>query len=391
MKYFPNNNILIIDDKQENIFALEQLLRDKSYHTISAQSGEEALKILLKEDIALILLDVQMPGMNGFETAQLIKGNNRTKDIPIIFLTAISRERKFVIEGLLAGAVDYLTKPIDAELLLIKVEIFLLIFNQQRELKYQKEELESLNVELTTKNCEIEQAHSIIAKEQEKSEALLLNILPKSIADRLKAGESIISDYIHEASVLFLDIAGFTTFSNNSTPQKIVRMLNEIFTLFDKIALKYNVEKIKTIGDSYMAACGIPIPDPDHVNSLAKMALEIKETIKHYRTNDGEKISIRIGLNCGPVIAGVIGKHKFIYDLWGDTVNTASRMESSGVEGKIHVTEWFREKCTINEFEIEQLDTTGQKGKIIKPVFVERGVIEVKGKGKMRTFFLESE
>ena len=234
-------------------------------------------------------------------------------------------------------------------------------------------ELTTLNDELIVKNQEIQLANTIISEEKEKSDILLLNILPVTIAERLKRGEETIADYINEASVMFVDLCGFTNYSSNKSPSQIVDMLNDIFVKFDNISAKYGVEKIKTIGDCYMAASGIPIARIDHAENLAKMAWEVKDIMDNYETIEGDIIRARIGLHCGPVVAGVIGKQKFIYDLWGDTVNTASRMESTGVVGKIQISETFKNAlkdcCSIK--------------------FVLRGEVNVKGKGIMTTYFIE--
>ncbi len=222
----------------------------------------------------------------------------------------------------------------------------------------------------------------------ETSDRLLLNVLPESIAIRLKAGETQIADHFDEASVVFIDIVDFTKLSAKSTPQKMVKMLNEIFTIFDKIAAKYGLEKIKTIGDCYMAAAGIPIPKSDHAQAIAMMALEVLQTMKEYRSEDNQQIQFRIGLDCGPIVAGVIGEQKFIYDLWGDMVNTASRMETNGVIGKIQCTERFKQKLT-SPFPL--LAKEGTNDEVVQGwSFHERGEIEIKGKGMMRTWLLES-
>jgi len=219
-----------------------------------------------------------------------------------------------------------------------------------------------------------------------KSNRLLLNVLPEQIATRLKEGESLIADKFDEAAIMFVDIVEFTKLSKNSPPEKIVKELNKIFTVFDKIALKYNIEKIKTIGDCYMAAAGIPEPRTDHSEALSYMALEILNEMQDYKTDEGHNISFRIGLDCGPIVAGVIGRQKFSYDLWGDTVNTASRMEKFGEPGRIHITDRFKAKLTTQNSILNKSmnDVERKEGWS----FIERGEIEIKGKGKMKTWFL---
>jgi class 3 adenylate cyclase len=202
------------------------------------------------------------------------------------------------------------------------------------------------------------------------SERLLLNILPRPVADRLKAGASTIADAVPAATILFADIVGFTKLSQKTAPDAIVRMLDEIFTRFDRLLAEHQLEKIKTIGDAYMAAAGIPHAQPDHAERAALVALEMQAVMA---TEVGERypgLQLRIGLHTGPLVAGVIGQTKFAYDVWGDTVNTASRMESHGEPGKIQVGrdlyEALRERF----------------------VFEERGTRDVKGKGAMELFFL---
>lgn len=214
-----------------------------------------------------------------------------------------------------------------------------------------------------------------IRTEQEKSEKLLLNVLPSSIANRLKDGETAIADHFDEASVVFIDVVDFTIQNKGASPEKIVETLNTIYTEFDKIANKHGLEKIKTIGDCYMAAAGIPESNPKHAESAANFALEAMQKMDGFDSGNGTTIRFRCGLDCGPAVAGVIGKQKFIYDLWGDMVNTASRMETNGIIGKIQCTERFVKKL---ENRIDDLGINIE----------ERGEIEVKGKGLMKTYFI---
>jgi class 3 adenylate cyclase len=206
----------------------------------------------------------------------------------------------------------------------------------------------------------------VIAERLKKQSGILADSLLKMIGDNLP----LIADSFPDVTVLFADIVGFTKFSAGVHPEKLVILLNEIFSEFDSIADIRGLEKIKTIGDSYMAVSGIPVPAADHVARTAHMALDMMDALDAYNKRSGHSLQMRIGINSGAVVAGVIGKRKFIYDLWGDTVNTASRMESHGVAGRIQIT-----------------DTTRQR--LGEPfIFEERGVIDVKGKGEMHTWFL---
>jgi guanylate cyclase len=213
-------------------------------------------------------------------------------------------------------------------------------------------------------------AFQLLAIEQDKSESLLLNILPKEIAPILKNNPGTIAEHYDGASILFADIVNFTPWSVELPAKEMVEMLNEIFSYFDSLLDTYGVEKIRTIGDNYMAASGVPMPRPDHAQQLARMALDMSAYIQSRPPRNGKRLDFRIGINSGPLIAGVIGKRKFVYDLWGDPVNTASRMESSGVPGKIQITR----------------DTY----ELIKEEFIceRRGKIVVKGKGEMETWYL---
>jgi len=228
--------------------------------------------------------------------------------------------------------------------------------------------------EVTTLNHELEQRIDIRTRELEasraRSEALLLNILPEPIAERLKQGEEMIADHFDSVTVLFADIADFTPLSARLSPQRVVEALDAVFSEFDKIAGRFELEKIKTVGDCYMMVGGLPQARPDHADLVAKAALEMVPALSALGKQLKLPLNARIGLHSGAVVAGVIGRQKFIYDLWGDTVNTASRMESQGVNNRIHCTE--------------------QVYKLLAPrfSFESRGEIDIKGKGPMPTYFL---
>jgi adenylate cyclase len=206
--------------------------------------------------------------------------------------------------------------------------------------------------------------------EQEKSELLLMNILPRSIAERLKAASQTIADHFGSASILFADIVDFTPLAQRLAPAEVVGILDQLFSRFDTLVERHGLEKIKTIGDCYMAAAGVPDPSPDHARRAALVALDMREAVATSTVGDGSGLELRIGINSGPVIAGVIGSKRFLYDLWGDAVNTASRMESQSTPGEIQIT-----RATYE---------------LLKDEFVcrPRGTILVKGKGRMETWYL---
>ncbi|MCG6194858.1 ammonium transporter [Leptospira sp. FAT2] len=218
---------------------------------------------------------------------------------------------------------------------------------------------------------ELAKAYAKVQKEQERAEKLLLNVLPKPIADKLKKDSSVIAQSFNEATILFADIVGFTEIAGKFHPEKVVRILNKVFSAFDLMAEKYGLEKIKTIGDAYMVVGGLPQPRQNHTLAIAHMAWEMMDLLKRFRIREGNlKLDMRIGINTGPVVAGVIGTKKFIYDIWGDAVNVASRMESHGLSGQIQVTP-STANLISEEFSMEK-----------------REDVEIKGKGKVDTFIL---
>jgi class 3 adenylate cyclase len=209
-----------------------------------------------------------------------------------------------------------------------------------------------------------------LQREEERSQRLLLNVLPAPIAARLKQREDVIADGFPEVTVLFADLVDFTRRSQRSSPQQVVQVLDELFTAFDQLTKRHGLEKIKTIGDAYMVAGGLPEPRPDHAQAVADMALAIRDEVAGRTDPSGQPLQVRIGIDTGPVVAGVIGRDKFSYDLWGDTVNTASRMESLGVPGCIQVTARTYQRLQ-NSYR-----------------FQRRGLVAVKGKGEMVSYFL---
>jgi class 3 adenylate cyclase len=216
----------------------------------------------------------------------------------------------------------------------------------------------------------LDRAHRLLLAERERSERLLLNVLPAPIATRLKQGDEVIADRFPEVTVLFADLVDFTRRSQATSPEQVVQVLDDLFTAFDRLAERLGLEKIKTIGDAYMVVGGLPEPRPDHAQAVAEMALALRDEVVRHLDPAGCPLALRIGIDSGPVVAGVIGRRKFSYDLWGDTVNTASRMESTGTAGCIQVTERA----------YRQLQGRYR--------FQRRGPVQVKGKGVLVTWFL---
>jgi len=344
--------ILIVDDNEANVELLRGMLRGAGYRSVSHTLQSGAVCALHRENgYDLILLDLRMPGMDGFQVMEGLKEIEAGGYLPVLVLTAEPEQK---LRALKAGAKDFIAKPFEHAEVLIRVQNML---------------------EVRLLHLETRRLYDRVAEEQKASERLLLNVLPSSIAQRLKgrpevaAGRftEIIADRFAEVTVLFADIVGFTKFSSSVSAEVL---LNDVFTRFDAVADKRGLEKIKTIGDSYMAAAGLPVAASDSAVRAAHMALDMLEAMERFNAKSRYELKLRIGLDTGAVVAGVIGRKKFVYDLWGDAVNTASRMESHGAPGRIQLTEATR--------------------RLLGEAFVleKRGVIEVKGKGAMETWFL---
>jgi class 3 adenylate cyclase len=344
--------VLVVDDNEMNRDILSRRLQRQGHTVIVAENGKQALAQLQNQPFDLILLDVMMPEMNGYQVLEHLKADPALRHIPVIMVSALD-DLDSVVRCIELGAEDYLFKPFNPILLKARIGASL----EKKRLRDQEQAF--------FKQIQIE---------REKSERLLLNVLPKPIADRLKQGHHTIADNFAEVTVLFADIVNFTRLSVNLSPTDLVQLLNQIFSAFDRLVEHYNLEKIKTIGDAYMAVGGLPTPRTDHAEAVAEMALDMQQTITQFMIPCAEleqhPLKIRIGINTGPVGAGVVGTTKFAYDLWGDTVNIASRMELHGLPGQIQVT--------ASTYELLK----------DKYVFQPRGTIEVKGKGEMVTYLL---
>ena len=330
----PKQTILIVDDTPDNITLLTHVL-DPFYLTKFALNGEKALKIAVgpnKPD--LILLDIMMPGISGYEVCQRLKNNSETNAIPVIFVTAMT-EMEDEQKGLEMGAVDYITKPISPPIVLARVR-----------------------------------THLALATEKAKVDRLLLNILPKQIAERLKQGETNIADHFDQVAILFADLVGFTQFCSEMSSSRIVAILNEIFCAFDTKTEELGMEKIKTIGDGYMAMSGGLNTQTGDLLKALELGHFMIALIEKLNREQGLTFKIRVGVHVGAVTAGVIGKSKFAYDIWGDTVNVASRMESTGTPMQIQISEEMA-NCLPD-----------------KSMLTYRGEITVKGKGKVNTYLI---
>ncbi len=344
----PTGRILVVDDEPLNREMLLRRLARMGFTTTGAPNGQVALEVMAHEPFDLVLLDIMMPVMDGYETLDRLKADRKLRHIPVVMLTALD-EVASTVRCIEAGAEDYVPKPFNPVILRARIGASL----EKKRLRDQ------------------ERAYlAEIQSERAKSERLLLNVLPKAIGDRLKAGEQTIVDAVPEATVMFADIVGFTRIAASFSAARTVSLLNEIFSEFDALSELKGLEKIKTIGDAYMVVGGVPLPQADHAVRCAKMAFEMLNAMHHFNLRHQFKWQLRIGLHTGPLVAGIIGSIKFSYDLWGDTVNIASRLESHG------------------EPDIPQVSQI--TADLLKEHFVleERGDIDLKNRGMIKTYRL---
>ena len=356
---FASFCILVVDDSRTLRRILIRELNSLGFQNIlEAADGVEAIATVRSKSIDLMLLDMEMPELDGLGVLTELKSDDTYKSLPIIVISGADQFEK-TIKCIEIGAEDFLPKPFDP--ILLRARIFSSL-EKKRLRDLDQKHLEMLN-----------QEKELLEVEQMKTEKLMLNILPRPIADRLKRGEKNISGSYPDVTILFSDLVGFTKMSSQTSATDLVKLLNDLFTRFDKRADALGVEKIKTIGDAYMAVAGLPIPRPDHAQLCAELALGMFDDLKAFNQENGKELDMRIGLNSGPVVAGVIGFTKFSYDLWGNTVNTASRMESTSKPGRVQVSPATYEAIK-DDFTLE-----------------DGGLMECKGLGEILTHLLISK
>jgi len=353
---FAAFSVLVVDDSRTLRKILIRELNSLGFHNIlEAADGLEAIELVKTKPVDLMLLDMEMPELDGLGVLGQLKADDTYKTLPIIVISGADQFEK-TIKCIEMGAEDYLPKPFDP--ILLRARIFSSL-EKKRLRDLDRKHLEMLNHE-----------KQLLEIEQMKTEKLMLNILPRPIAERLKRGEKNISGSYPDVTILFSDLVGFTKMSSKTTATELVKLLNDLFTRFDVRAEALGLEKIKTIGDAYMAVGGLPIPRPDHAALCAEMALGMFEDLKNFNQENNAELNMRIGMNSGPVVAGVIGFTKFSYDLWGNTVNTASRMESTSQHGR----------AQVSPSTYEALKDTYD--------FEDAGLMECKGLGEIRTHLL---
>ena len=343
--------ILIVDDNEDNRYTLRLLLESDGHQRITdASGGKEAVALLEKEKFSLVLLDLMMPDLNGDEVLKIVKANPDMRDIPIVMISADTDTDK-VSKCIELGADDYLPKPFNPIILRARIASAL-----RRQL------LRGLENEYLAK---IEQG-------KKYSENLLRNVLPAEIAARLRNGETNIADNFDEATVIFADIVGFGKITARMKAYEIVSCLNQLFSEFDRLADDFGIEKIKTIGDNYMAVAGVPTPRSGHARAAAKFALDMVAATARLQSRLPVPFLIRVGLHSGPVMAGVIGTRKFAYDVWGDTVNMAARVEAASQPNRV-LASATTAKQLGTDFDLDDphnIDT--KEARVIETFFVSR-------------------
>jgi len=370
-------NILYVDDEENNLNSFRAALR-RDYNVFTALSGEEGMEILAKNDIHVVVTDQRMPHMTGVQFLQRIPGD---QDNIRIILTGFT-DMESIIEAINTGKIyRYIKKPWDKDELKITIDNAIetvILRRNNKQLIYELQvNNEQLEVKVQQRTREIERQKEIIEMAKAQSDSLLLNILPEEIADELKKFGKSYARKHNQVSVLFADIKGFSSIAETLTPVKLVTQLDEVFGAFDNIIAKYDMEKIKTIGDAYMCACGLPQSNEENAIRAVKAGLDMQRFINEFGL--GNKIQnlpvfeVRIGIHTGPLVAGVVGLKKFAYDIWGDTVNLASRMEQHSEAGKVNVS--------------------GTTYQLIKDHFrcTHRGMIEIKSKLHVDMYFVEEE
>ena len=310
--------VLIVDDAVENLQVLSGLLKDK-YRVKIAKNGEKAIELAnATEKPNLILLDVVMPGMSGFEVCAQLKSDDSTKNIPVIFITALN-EATDETKGFSVGGADFIAKPFHPEVVLARI-----------------------------------QTHIELQAAKQKSDTLLKVLLPENVVNDLINNGKHIPEIHNNVSILFFDFVGFTNMTTKMNPQVLIEELSGIFTDFDEICSKHHATRIKTIGDAYMATTGLGTDDKNHAVNLVNTAIDFINYLNNRNQTAEFKWQCRIGIHSGSVIAGIIGKNRFAYDILGDDVNIAAKVESAGVPMKVTITEATKQLCA-NEFVSESI------------------------------------
>ena len=342
-------SILIVEDSRINRKILTNLLEKEGCRIRAAEHGREALALLQEEKPDLIVLDVLMPEMNGLELCRRLKQEAATRDIPVIFISSLD-DTTDKLNGFEAGAVDYITKPFHPAEVLARINTHLKLCLLQRQLA---------------------EKNRLLALEKQKFEAVLRNVLPARVARELMEKGCCTPQYFPEVTVCFVDIVQFTAVAATLEPEVLIRELNTLFTAFDRIAEAHCCERMKTIGDAYLCACGLPEAKEHHVRATADAALAMIAYLTERNRSARLQWQVRVGIHTGPVVGGIVGTKKYLYDIFGDTVNIAARLEGLSAPMRINVS--------AEVYQVLHSDF----------VFACPLVVEMKGKGLQTTYFLE--
>jgi adenylate cyclase len=343
-----------VDDQPANVLLLERILAGAGYTAVTSTLDPRTVYALHAEHhYDLIVLDLQMPGMDGFEVMEGLKPLEADGYLSVLVVTAQPAHK---LRALRAGAKDFISKPFDIAEVLTRVHNML--------------EVRLLHGAIRRKNEELKKLFDQVVAERKVSERLALLVPPDSIAARLAARPDVTADSFTDVTVLIADVVGFTELTPAVGAERLALLLDELFTGFDGLAKEHGLKRIKTLGNSYMAAAGVPVPSDDHAARAAHVSLEMVRALDRFNERTGYALQVRIGLATGPVVAGVIGRRQYLYDVWGDAVTIAGRMESHGVAGRVQVSESTR-RLLGEPFLLE-----------------ERGALEVEGLGEIKTWFL---
>jgi adenylate cyclase len=321
-------NILVVDDTQTNLTLLEVILHSAGYLRVTTTTDPTTVCALhAKNSYDLILLDLQMPGMDGFEVMEGLKVIEKDGYLPVLVITAQPDHK---LRALKAGAKDFISKPFDAAEVLTRVHNML--------------EVRLLHRDIVTKNDELKKLFDQVVAERRVSERLALHVPADSIGARLQARPDVTPDSFVSASVVIADIIGLADLAPTTKPDRLKLLLEEIFSAFDALVIERDLRKIKTLGNSYMAAGGVPPQANDHVLQATRLSLDMLAVMDRFNTRTGNALQVRVGIATGAVVAAVIGKRMYVYDVWGDAVNTACSMESHGVAGRVQVCDETRRR-----------------------------------------------
>jgi class 3 adenylate cyclase/DNA-binding NarL/FixJ family response regulator len=392
----PQAALILATTNADQAQRLQDILNWLQHQMIVIGTEAEFWEVMKTRPLGLLMIDrsFQSQSGNSYDWCRQLRESASHHTLPILLL-GDQTDPDFIETAFAAGATDYLTLPLKAAEVRSRVKTQLTLMSLQRrmledldrqrilqsnshlklmltlqgQLRAQSERLWAKNILLEHEVKERQSVENALREAHAQADRLLRNILPGPIADRLKSGEGSLADRYEEATILFADIVDFTPFSSQLSPLELMEILNQIFSSFDQLVESFGLEKIKTIGDAYMVAGGVPLYRPDHAEVIMELAIAMRREIRKFKHQSGQPLRLRIGINTGAVVAGIIGIRKFSYDLWGDAVNVASRMESQGLPGRIQVTaNTYQRLAHLYNF--------------------EEWVVNIKGKGHMTTYFL---